>query len=175
LKPCDPNTSSSDSSGSLRMLSAASFGMMLKTGSGIGGSCDITGGCGGAAGVGGATGGAAGGAAGGPAAGAPPAVTGARTTCLQCGQRTCLPSRSIPTPMRRPQNGHGNVCVCDDIGMNSLGQTRRPSWVERVENGLRKVYLTLSFDKHQNAVRVSQNESVERLPTLWSGLTIRPS
>jgi hypothetical protein len=27
-------------------------------------------------------------------------------------QRTCLPSSSAGTPMRRPQNGRGNVTVC---------------------------------------------------------------
>ena len=38
-------------------------------------------------------------------------VAGATTTCLQWGQRTWRPRSCSPTPMRRPQNGHGNVCV----------------------------------------------------------------
>ena len=63
-------------------------------------------------------------AAGGLADAAP--GVGARTTCLQCGQRTCLPSNSIPTPMRRPQNGHGKVWVCDAIGFEWLGRAYRP-------------------------------------------------
>jgi hypothetical protein len=161
LKPCEPNTSSSDSSGSLRMLSAASLGEMLNTGSGMGGNGALPGGGAGgnaAAGEGWSAGGcgaAAGcGAAGPPGApGAPPTVAGARTTCLQCGQRTCLPSKSIPTPIRRPQKGQGNVCVWDDIGSDSgKSLTGRPLRVERLRSVCRKVYLTLSFSKHQNAL-----------------------
>jgi hypothetical protein len=44
------------------------------------------------------------------------AVAGARTFCLQCGQRTSLPNSSIPTPILRPQKGHGKVNVCAGIG-----------------------------------------------------------
>src|SRR5262245_94135 len=62
-------------------------------------------GFGAATGVGGAV------AAWGAATGGGPAVAGASTTCLQCGHRTCLPSNSAGTPMRRPQNGQGNVTV----------------------------------------------------------------
>lgn len=58
----------------------------------------------------GAVGLAAGGTAGAGGAGIL-AVDGARTTCLQCGQRTCFPSSSSPTPILRPQKGHGKVKV----------------------------------------------------------------
>src|SRR6187551_2019027 len=44
-------------------------------------------------------------------AGAGAELVGARTTCLQCGQRTCRPRNSAVTPMRRPQNGQGKVIV----------------------------------------------------------------
>jgi hypothetical protein len=71
-------------------------------------------------------------------------------TCLQCGQRTCFPRSSIPTPILRPQKGHGKVKVCDDIGCAVKDQEstvwlgRLPSWGTQTIN--RKVYLTLSLD-----------------------------
>lgn len=146
------------------MLSAASFGKMLNTGSGIGGMCGIAGGggdaiCGAAGGGGTATGGAAGGPP-----GEPPAVTGARTTCLQCGQRTCLPRRSIPTPIRRPQKGHGNVCVCDDIGVDIMGPDPSPRVGREVEYGLREVVSYLVF--WQTPERSSRDfERIVRTPS----------
>jgi len=69
---------------------------------------------------GGGTAGCDGGPAGadGPGAGAAGVSeeVGARSFCLQCGQRTCFPNSSIPTPILRPQKGHGKVSVCDAIG-----------------------------------------------------------
>ena len=105
------NTSSSVSFSSLRMLSAASFFLSKVM---FDPSSSELGGCGTASDSTGGTGAEVDGGVGavwltgfsGWAAGA-----GASTICEQCGQRTWRPSRSVRTPIRRPQNGHGNVCA----------------------------------------------------------------
>ena len=118
--------SSSDSSGSPKMLSCDSRAGLENAGrlrssrtegcgAGVGTAGVSIRGCGGGGGGGGAAAGAGAIFADGEVA-RPPSVAGAWITCLQCGQRTCRPSRSRLTPMRRPQNGQGKIafamCVC---------------------------------------------------------------